>query len=184
MLQSLRVENNQLRQLNKFLEERVGGYERMRAQGLYQAAVAQQAALLQQQQQQVVAVAAPPLGAAGAGAGTPAPVPLASSMPSGEIETCSSSAPLGAAPMSAATGTVPPGMMLVSMPVTAPAMPGVVPDAAGMQALALKQASLVEQQAALVGAGVPIALPAGAPPVGWLPPSDVVRDGQLRPPAA
>jgi hypothetical protein len=39
VVQQLRVENNQLKQLNKFLEEKVGSYERSRAQMTYQRAM-------------------------------------------------------------------------------------------------------------------------------------------------
>ncbi|KAI3430744.1 hypothetical protein D9Q98_009156 [Chlorella vulgaris] len=49
-LGAVRVENNQLRQLNKFLEERVRHLETARAQGMYQ-----QAMMVQQQQQMVMA---------------------------------------------------------------------------------------------------------------------------------
>ncbi|KFM24060.1 Transcription factor [Auxenochlorella protothecoides] len=50
VLTQLRVENNQLRQLNKFLEERVSNLERARAQNVYQQSLLQQRAdsLLQQ----------------------------------------------------------------------------------------------------------------------------------------
>lgn len=41
-MKQLRVENNQLRQLNKFLEERVSCYERTQAQTMYQQTIHQQ----------------------------------------------------------------------------------------------------------------------------------------------
>jgi hypothetical protein len=55
VISNLRVENNQLRQLNKFLEERVGMHERARAQEMMQHAMAQarlQPSGQEQQQQQ------------------------------------------------------------------------------------------------------------------------------------
>lgn len=45
-VQQLRVENHQLRQLNKFLEERVGQYEKERGQQLYQQSLAIQSSLV------------------------------------------------------------------------------------------------------------------------------------------
>lgn len=188
MTQQLRVENNQLRQLNKFLEERVAGYERSRAQSLYQ-----QAMLLQQRQEQEAAAAAaaglPSAALAFArelalpGGGTPA----AAAAP--DLAVASSNAAAVAAPPAAAgaaaTGmVVPPGMMLVPVPqpaAAAAAMP-LLPAAgldASAQLLAMKQQAT---QAAALGAPMP--LPVGAPPVGWLPPPDFTRDQQLRPPAA
>ncbi|GAB4819796.1 hypothetical protein N2152v2_006842 [Parachlorella kessleri] len=52
VLQELRLQNNQLRQLNKFLEERVSGFERDRAQSMYQQVMMQQQLQQQQQHQQ------------------------------------------------------------------------------------------------------------------------------------
>ena len=52
VVQQLRVENNQLKQLNKFLEERAGSLERARAQAMFQHAAATQIQQQQQQQQQ------------------------------------------------------------------------------------------------------------------------------------
>ena len=49
VVQQLRVENNQLKQLNKFLEERTGTLERARAQTMFQHAAQMQHGMLQQQ---------------------------------------------------------------------------------------------------------------------------------------
>eukprot|EP00887_Chlorella_sp_A99_P004920 scaffold4.g4920.t1 len=149
-MQQLRMENNQLRQLNKLLEERVGGYERARAQAMYQQAVFQQ-------HQQAAAAAVP--------------APAAAPGPAAEA--------LGGAAVGGAALAVPPGMMLVPVP-----MPGLDPSA---QLLAVKQQGLeaaAVQQQQLAAMGAPIALPVTAPSVGWLPPPDISRDQQLRPPAA
>jgi hypothetical protein len=182
VVQQLRVENNQLRQLNKFLEERTAAYERQKAQSMFQAAAAAahqhqaaappappaqlQAAQLQaqweqlqlqqhqaaQQAAQQAQQAQQPQFAA-AQAGAGVSIAHATALPYGACEVQELAFP--AAPQGGVQH------MLVQIPLHS------APGSLGAQLLALKQE-----------------LPPGAAPVSWLPAPDLSEDQKLRPPAA
>ncbi|KAK2075710.1 hypothetical protein QBZ16_001819 [Prototheca wickerhamii] len=170
VLTQLRVENNQLRQLNKFLEERVAGYERARAQSLFQ-----QSMLQQQQQQQGVALA--PQASLPVGAGAQLPMPHGSGGTSPFLRSESSHS----LPAGHGVGPTPP-----------PAMPGYEAFQGTLGAVPLKG----EQLGALTGVELTARLEenvtvaeagdcgSGAGRLAWLPAPNATEDGKLRPPAA
>lgn len=174
VVQQLRVENNQLRQLNKFLEERTGALERSRAQAMFQSAGAMATAaqdhastsiaggaqrlnvqhLAQYHQQQL------------------------------QVQPGGTAAPTSAAAPSALSDVQ---HILVQVPVT---------SSLGAELMALKQDHVQTAGCAVdIAPGTappagPVAsasapeLPPGAPAVSWLPAPDLTEDQKLRPPAA
>lgn len=154
VVQQLRVENNQLKQLNKFLEERTGAMERVRAQAMFQhAAQMQQAALHQQQQQQEPQRPSPSAAsemAAAAAAAAAVPAPGAASAPSAPVQ-----------------------HVLVSVPI----------GSLGAHMMAMKQEHYGGAGTAML-AMPQTTLPHGPAPVSWLPAPDLSEDQKLRPPAA
>lgn len=166
VVQQLRVENNQLKQLNKFLEERTGQLERARAQAMFQ-----HAAAAQMQMQQAAAAAVAQAAAQQATAQQAA----AAAEPAREAVAAAAAPP--AAPPQHAQHAV--QHMLVPVPI----------GSLGAQVMAIKQEHLgaAGVMAAATAATAPAAtagMPPGAPPVAWLPAPDLTQDQKLRPPAA
>jgi hypothetical protein len=165
VIQQLRVENNQLKQLNKFLEERVGMLERAKAQAMYQQAMAhqmQQSHMLARQQ-------------SGAAQSSEPALALPAQPQQQQPQQLQYAADAG---------------MPLMMPVM-PSQPAMYPNMAlSSQMFGVKHDPLMGEagMGALVpqpdGHDVTMPLPANAPPVGWLPAPDLNQDEKLRPPAA
>jgi hypothetical protein len=173
VVQQLRVENNQLKQLNKFLEERTGSLERARAQSMFQHAAAaqmqqrQQQAIQSQQQQQVLQKQAQQKQQQQVEENTIAQEEIT---PYAEEET-----PAPARGSSGATElpAAPAGHIYVPIPI----------ESLGAHMKSIKQEHMNDGATAMVA--VPnSSLPPGAPPVAWLPAPDLTQDQKLRPPAA
>lgn len=165
VVQQLRVENNQLKQLNKFLEERMGQYERTRAESMFQ-----QAALVMGHQGLSLAGQQPTALGPGSVASTlglreaqPGRVdgtlpPISADARLTAVEQTREAMPMPTA-MPGATAT---SLMHVLVPVP-------MASRADTSLLAFKQDGV---------------LPPGAPQVSWLPAPDLSQDQKLRPPAA
>jgi Helix-loop-helix DNA-binding domain len=178
VVQQLRVENNQLKQLNKFLEERTGAMERARAQAMFQHAAAAQMQQQQrqavQQQQQVIAQQQQAL-----------PMQhqqqqqLEKNVSSREEEITPyiEEETTTAGPSNSTLPAAPAGHVYIPIPI----------ESLGAHVLSIKQEHMnmngVNAQAMM--ASVPdSSLPPGAPPIAWLPAPDLTQDQKLRPPAA
>jgi len=176
VVQQLRVENNQLKQLNKFLEERTGAMERARAQALFQHAAAaqmqqrqQQAIQSQQQQQQVLQKKAQP---------QQKQQQQIEENNNAQEEITPYLEEETPAPARGSSGTTelpaaPAGHVYIPVPI----------ESLGAHMKSIKQEHM--NGGAAAGVSVPdSSLPPGAPPVAWLPAPDITQDQKLRPPAA
>jgi hypothetical protein len=159
VVQQLRVENNQLKQLNKFLEERTGTLERARAQTMFQhAAQMQQRQAVPAQQQQVVQ------------AQQQQQVVQQQRQQQVKEEITPYTEELAGPSTTAGLPAAPPGHFYIPVSI----------ESLGAHMMSIKQEHLN------VGATAMMAVPASSlpPPVAWLPAPDLTQDQKLRPPAA
>jgi hypothetical protein len=167
VVKQLRVENNQLRQLNKFFEERCGQLERSRAQAMYQQVAVHHRpgdvlSFHAQMQQHAAATVT---------AGVPSSHPHAVSQ---QQQFQQPEATVQNANLDAAQQVPALQHLLVSLPVDA--------SVVGMQLPGLKHGQAATQ-GMLPTATNALAQP-GAPAMAWLPAPDATEDQKLRPPAA